>query len=71
MLFYSTRLLSCCGEIFKKEDKWHILTYAGIHEVCIYTGGKRNIGEISRYQESTKNPPPIKPKMSKIPSEQG
>lgn len=58
MLFYSTHLLSCCGEILK-EDKWHILTYAGIHEVCIYTGGKKK-KEISRYQESkkqkTKNP---------------
>lgn len=70
MLFYSTRLLSCCGEILKKEDKWHILTNAGIHEVCIYTGGKRRNFKVPRVKKKKKIPP-TKPKMSKIPSEQG
>lgn len=59
MLFYSTRLLSCCGEILKKEDKWHILTNAGIHEVCIYTGGKRRNFKVPRVKKKKKkkNPP--------------
>lgn len=73
MLFYSTHLLSCCGEILKKEDKWHILTYAGIHDVCIYTGGKKErnfkVPRVKKPKKTKKNP--IKPKMSKIPSEQG
>lgn len=70
MLFYSTRLLSCCGEILKKEDKWHILTNAGIHEVCIYTGGEKEKFQGTKSQKKKKIPP-TKPKMSKIPSEQG
>lgn len=61
MLFYSTRLLSCCGEILK-EDKWHILTNAGIHEVCIYTGGKRRNFKVPRVKKKKKKNPPYKTK---------